>query len=100
MFAESTRAFTEDLLLEEEKNGLKVIACMLRVRITAMRSVSTWRCRCGLRIKVVTEFSDGEQGEKVSVACPKCGDTQTVYGSVVISVKKDTTKADEWTGGV
>lgn len=49
-------------------------------------TVSNWLCRCGMRIKVVAETSGENRSVTVMVACPKCGDEQTVYGDKLISV--------------
>jgi ribosomal protein S27E len=54
-----------------------------------MQKVSTWRCKCGVRIKVVTEHDPKTPGDKIEVKCPSCGDKQMVYGSKVISLTKE-----------
>jgi hypothetical protein len=62
-------------------------------RMPTNTSVSQWRCRCGASIKVVAE--DGaKRGETTRVECPRCGDSQIVYGVRVISVEDDARDAN------
>jgi ribosomal protein S27E len=51
-----------------------------------MKTVSTWRCKCGASIKVVSELDRDQPSETRQVACPKCGDEQKVYAHTIISV--------------
>ena len=57
--------------------------------MSSIKSVSQWRCRCGANIRVVTEGDAAKQGETTRVQCPRCGDSQVVYGVKVISVKDE-----------
>ena len=54
------------------------------------KMVSHWRCKCGVRIKVVAEMATEKLPEPVSVACPKCGDVHTIYAEKVISITAET----------
>jgi ribosomal protein S27E len=57
--------------------------------------VSLWRCNCGVNIKVVTETDRAtiNEGFKLEVACPNCGDKQLVYAHRIVQVT--TEKSDE-----
>jgi len=50
--------------------------------------VSRWRCRCGASVKVVTETDKARinEGCRLEVGCPKCGDRQMIYAHRVIHV--------------
>jgi ribosomal protein S27E len=39
-----------------------------------------------MRIKVVAETTGANPSVTVVIACPKCGDEQTLYGDTVISI--------------
>jgi len=54
-----------------------------------VRSVSSWLCKCGVRVKVTSEVDPIKPHETTDVKCPNCGDTQTVYASDVISVTSE-----------
>jgi len=51
-----------------------------------MNSVSTWRCKCGVRIKVVAEAHENKPAATQTAVCPSCGDEQAVYGEKIISI--------------
>ncbi len=63
-----------------------------------IKGVSTWRCKCGVSVKVVTETDKAQinEGIRVEAACPKCGDKQTIYAHRIIAV---TTYKDDGTTG-
>jgi hypothetical protein len=50
--------------------------------------VSRWRCKCGISIKVLTETDKARinEGTRIEVDCPKCGDKQLIYAHRVIEV--------------
>jgi 5-methylcytosine-specific restriction endonuclease McrA len=52
-------------------------------------SVATWRCKCGTTVTVITETnrSDSEIPARLKAACPKCGDSQTIYGHRIVTIK-------------
>jgi hypothetical protein len=49
-------------------------------------SVSTWRCKCGAYIKVVSETPKDKPLATHDAVCPKCGDIQLIYGYKLLSV--------------
>jgi hypothetical protein len=53
------------------------------------KAVFSWRCQCGMRIKVVGETDPGDPAAKATVKCPGCGDEQTLSASSVFSVAED-----------
>jgi len=57
-----------------------------------MRTVSTWRCRCGTHIKVVGERDRTKEPNRTIAACPKCGDKQLIYTDRILSVKDGTSQ--------
>jgi hypothetical protein len=65
-----------------------------------MTIVSTWRCQCGISVKVVGEH-DGQSKPPPtqSATCPKCGDKQTVYADKIISVIDDSENSIHPTSG-
>ena len=52
-------------------------------------TVFTWRCKCGVRVKVIGEVAKVDPTSKAVVKCPKCGEEQTIAASKVISVTRD-----------
>jgi len=54
-----------------------------------IKTVSIWRCKCGARLKAVSE-SQAEQPSATSVAaCPQCGEQHVVDAAYIISVTLD-----------
>jgi len=51
-----------------------------------IRTVSTWRCRCGVNIKVVGETERAEPLATALAECPSCGDLQVIYSRRIISI--------------
>jgi hypothetical protein len=52
-------------------------------------TTSTWRCRCGVNIKVVGE-TERKKPLATSIAqCPKCGDQQVIYSGRILSISID-----------
>jgi DNA-directed RNA polymerase subunit M/transcription elongation factor TFIIS len=49
-------------------------------------SVSSWPCKCGNTVKVISEVDRAQPSETKEVACPKCGNKQIVYAHIIISV--------------
>lgn len=52
-------------------------------------AVSTWKCKCGTRIKVIGETPKDRPSATQVVACPACGDKQTIYGAQILSVTSE-----------
>jgi len=48
-------------------------------------STSTWRCKCGVRVKVVSQTPKAEPTATQVAACPQCGDKQMIYGKTILS---------------
>ena len=55
-------------------------------------TVVCWRCKCGVRLKAITEREKARINDnaRLEVACPKCGDTQLVYAHHIVEVTADT----------
>jgi hypothetical protein len=51
--------------------------------------VATWRCKCGVSVKVVAEADEQKPTSTVVATCPDCGDKQTVHAYRIISVTND-----------
>jgi hypothetical protein len=46
-----------------------------------------WRCKCGVRIKVISETDrEAPPPTTIMVACPACGDGQAILAHRIISV--------------
>jgi hypothetical protein len=54
-----------------------------------MKAVFSWRCKCGVRVKVVGETDSDNPTAKTTVICPSCADEQIIGASKVLSVTKD-----------
>jgi hypothetical protein len=53
-------------------------------------TVATWRCKCGMRIKVVAEIEKERPITATATAsCPDCGETQAIYAHRVVSVTSE-----------
>lgn len=56
-------------------------------------SVSTWRCKCGVRIKVVAEMDIAEMDiadeTTIVVKCPRCGEAQVISAERLVAVSTD-----------
>jgi len=58
--------------------------------MAVMQAVATWRCKCGIRIKVTAEIDTNAPLKTQVATCPHCGDGQTVYADKIITVRQDT----------
>jgi hypothetical protein len=48
--------------------------------------VAVWRCKCGMRVKVLAEAdSNGPPSTQVA-SCPKCGASQVIHAEKILSV--------------
>jgi hypothetical protein len=52
-------------------------------------SVSTWLCKCGVRVKVIGQTPKGKMSATQTAACPNCGDKQIVYGDTIIAISRE-----------
>ena len=52
------------------------------------KGFATWRCKCGVNVKVITETDRRRISEDVrhEAQCPNCGDRQIVYAHRVLEV--------------
>jgi hypothetical protein len=49
--------------------------------------VATWRCKCGVTVKVITEADRSRIiQDRHEAQCPNCGDKQTVYADRILEV--------------
>jgi hypothetical protein len=55
-----------------------------------LKTVATWRCQCGIGIKVVGETDRTKPVSLQMAACPNCGFQQAIYVDEIISVTDDT----------
>jgi hypothetical protein len=56
-------------------------------------TVSTWRCKCGARVKALGE---GDQNQPLATAvaeCPTCGDKQVIHAAHILGVTHETDEA-------
>ena len=53
-----------------------------------LRGVATWRCKCGVTVKVITETDRARINEDIrhEAQCPNCGDRQIVYAHRILAV--------------
>jgi len=53
-----------------------------------IKGIATWRCKCGVNVKVITETDRTRINEAVrqEVQCPHCGDRQIVYAHRILEV--------------
>jgi hypothetical protein len=54
-----------------------------------IKTVSTWRCKCGAHAKVVGQTPKDKPSATEKAACPQCGDTQIIYGEKILSITSD-----------
>jgi hypothetical protein len=53
-------------------------------------NVSTWRCKCGTRIKVLGAVDKDHPRATVVAECPTCGDKQVIYAARILFVTQET----------
>jgi hypothetical protein len=53
-----------------------------------IKGAATWRCKCGVTVKAITETDDTRINEDIrrEAQCPNCGDKQTVYAHRIVNV--------------
>ena len=56
---------------------------------TMVGVVASWRCKCGIRVKVLAEVDPSQPPATQIASCPKCGDSQSVEGDKIVSVTED-----------
>src|SRR5262249_20584755 len=52
--------------------------------------IASWRCKCGIRVKVLAEADPSQPPATQPVACPRCGESQAIQGDKIVSVTEDT----------
>ena len=56
-------------------------------------SVATWRCKCGIGLKVITETDRARMADiaelKVVVACPRCQSEQILFAHRIVSIRTE-----------
>jgi len=55
------------------------------------RTVTLWRCTCGIGIKVISE-KDSNQPKTQTVLCPTCRVAHAIQADTIISVTEDTSQ--------
>jgi hypothetical protein len=51
--------------------------------------VASWRCKCGIRVKVLAEADPSQPPATQIAPCPNCGDPQTVEADKIVSVTEE-----------
>src|SRR5262249_32889772 len=50
---------------------------------------ASWRCKCGIRVKVLSQVDPSQPTATRIASCSNCGDSQTVEGDKIVSVTED-----------
>jgi hypothetical protein len=48
--------------------------------------VAVWRCKCGMRVKVLAEADSNRPPSTQVASCPKCGASQVIDAEKILSV--------------
>jgi len=61
--------------------------------VAMITSVTMWHCKCGTNVKAVTEMDRAniDHPDRLNAVCPKCGETQIIYGHRLVIVTGDNT---------
>jgi len=61
--------------------------------MTELRSVSSWRCQCGVSLKVVAEGNANPKTatETALVTCPRCRHEERIFANRIVSVTEEKT---------
>src|SRR5215831_10185166 len=57
--------------------------------------VASWRCRCGIRVKVVAEADPSQPPATQTAVCPNCGVSRAIQGDKIVSVTEDTAVSED-----
>jgi hypothetical protein len=49
-------------------------------------TVATWRCKCGVQVKVVAETDRDRPAGTVAATCPNCGIQQVINAQRILSI--------------
>jgi hypothetical protein len=52
--------------------------------------IASWRCKCGIRVKVLAEADPSQPPAKQVATCPNCGESQAIQADKIVSVTEDT----------
>ena len=52
--------------------------------------VASWRCKCGVRVKVLAEADPSQPPARQIAVCPNCGESQPIQGDKIVSVTQET----------
>jgi hypothetical protein len=55
-----------------------------------IHSVSVWRCKCGVRVKVVSEVDENKPRATALAPCPNCNELQMMNASRIIAISHQT----------
>ena len=68
---------------------LEVLCPPRRICATVITIVTTWRCKCGVRVMLVAERDLDKPTATLRVACPECGDAQMIDADRMISITRE-----------
>ena len=51
--------------------------------------IASWRCKCGIRVKVVAEADPSQPPATQTAVCPNCGESRAIQGDKLVSVTED-----------
>jgi hypothetical protein len=52
--------------------------------------VASFRCKCGIRVKVLAEADPSQPPATQTVACPRCGESESIQADKIVSVTENT----------
>ena len=55
-----------------------------------IHSVSTWRCKCGVRVKVVSQVDENKPRATALASCPNCNEPQMMNANRIIAISHQT----------
>jgi hypothetical protein len=55
-----------------------------------IHSVSTWRCTCGVRVKVVSEVDENKPRATALASCPNCNEPHMMNANRIIAISHQT----------
>ena len=60
-----------------------------------IHSVSIWRCKCGVRVKVVAELDENKPRATALASCPNCNELQMMNANRIIATIETLPDASE-----
>jgi predicted RNA-binding Zn-ribbon protein involved in translation (DUF1610 family) len=51
--------------------------------------VAVWRCKCGMRVKVLAEAENNQTSSTQVASCPECGNQQVIRAEKIISITEE-----------